>query len=244
MKRAISGLLDMAPFRMAVGMACMGTGIPFRGTWIRTEGIASFAGPKLFTGRYERAEIDFIHAYMPRDLDALELGSSIGGTSCQIKKLIRNDRHVTCVEANPMLISVLRDNLDRNPGKASSRVVHAMIGASDGPAYFRPDESSLCSTAAEAEPGMVKVPMRSFRSIVDEYCDRDYSLISDIEGAEGHLLGDLKALERCRCIILEAHPFVSQDHTFTLEDVIRIPFDSGMWRMVDRYGAVAAFTRE
>jgi FkbM family methyltransferase len=242
-KLVASSLLRSWPVRLATGLAFGDRGVPFRGTRIRVESRMSFAAPLLLAGKYERAEIDFIQRYLPRDLDVLELGASLGATSCQIAKHLQFGCQLTCVEANPTLIDILRGNLDRNAPGRQVNVIHAMVGAAVGTAYFSPRQDSLASIASEASPESVCLPCETVASLVLQHCPRDFALVSDIEGAEAAFLGDGDALDRCRLMIIEAHPSQLGTQELTLEEVIALPLLSGRWRICDRYGAVVAYQR-
>jgi FkbM family methyltransferase len=229
--------------RVAIGGVFRLTGVPFRGTWIRTPDLLSPAGPQLLFRTYERAEIDFIRRHLPRDVDVIELGASIGATSCQIARLLAPDRRMLCVEANPLLIPVLQANISRNADGRDIRIVQAMVGAFVGEGAFRQDASSLCSSAAEAGDDAVPVPATSLEALVRGFVQGSFSLVSDIEGAEALFLGNSAVLAQCRCIVLEAHPATSPEGPMTIDQVISMPLRAGGWRIVDRYGPVVVYKR-
>jgi len=60
--------------------------IPCRGLRFSTADPQIHPGVKasLFWGLYESAEIRFVNAYLPRSIDVVELGSSIGVVSCSV----------------------------------------------------------------------------------------------------------------------------------------------------------------
>jgi FkbM family methyltransferase len=243
LKRLASTITGSSLTRLAVGLAFGRTGVPFRGTRIRTEGRMSFAGPMLLLGNYERAEIDFIAKYLPNDLDVLEVGASIGATSCQIaRKLDRNCR-LTCVEANPYLIPVLQRNIAENAAGRSVEVVHALVGTEPGEAFFSPNMNSLASAAATSTGHGIRIRCESISTLVSRFCPGGFSLVCDIEGAEAAVLGDRAALERCRFMVIEAHATCLGGRHLGLDEVMSLPLRHGEWRIVDRYGAVAAYAR-
>jgi hypothetical protein len=123
--------------RVAIGGVFRRTGVPFRGTWIRTPDLLSPAGPQLLFRTYERAEIDFVHRHLPRDVDVMKLGASIGATSCQTARLLAPDRKMLCVEANPKLIPVLQANISRNADGRDIRIVQAMVAVLVGGGGWR-----------------------------------------------------------------------------------------------------------
>jgi len=61
-------------------------------------------------GIYEKEEIDLIQKYVEQDDTVLELGSSLGVTSCIIATKLSNKGSLVALEANPNLI----ENIERN----------------------------------------------------------------------------------------------------------------------------------
>lgn len=242
-KRIAHHLMCTLAARATIGCMFRLTGIPFRGTWIQTPSPSSPAGPMLLFRTYERAEIDFIQKHLPRDVDVIELGASIGATTCQISRLLAPGRTVLCVEANPTLIPLLKANIARNCPRRDVRIVHAMLDACVGQGEFRQDASSLCSSAAESGDAAVTVPTVNLDAIVSAFAQGAFSIVSDIEGAEHLFLGNETALANCCCIILEAHPAMTPDGPMTTDQVISLPLRSGGWRIVDRYGPVVVYRR-
>jgi FkbM family methyltransferase len=243
LKLLAAALLSSWPSRLVVGIAFGKGGVPFRGTRIRTERRLSFAGPLLLAGKYERAEIDFVRKYLPQNIDVLELGASIGANSCQIAKHLDPGIRLTSVEANPALIEVLRANLARNAPERQVKLVHAVVGAEAGTAFFSPQQNSLVSLASDAKAGSVELRCETLASLVAKHCTGDFSLVSDVEGAEAAFLSDPDSLARCRFMIIEAHPAQHDGRTLSIEDVIALPLKGGRWRIKDRYGAVVAYER-
>jgi len=230
------------PSRVLVG-ALFGRGVPFRGTLIRPATRFAVEGPILLAGNYERSEIDFVHRHLPADQQVIELGASIGGNSCQISRKLRPGVQLTCVEANPELIPVLRGNLVRNCPGRPFEVVHAMVGESGGVGRLRLDHSTLRSSG-EVGSRVVEVPALTLADLVARIGPGPYSLVCDIEGAEAAFLGNPGGvLDRCTCIVLEGHPTTHRGTDLTLDDVLSMPLRGGQWRQVDRYGAVAAYLR-
>lgn len=233
-------LLTSRLARFAVGATC-GSGVPFRGTRIRPASRFSIEGPLLLSGKYERAEIDFVHRYLPRDRQVVELGASIGGTSCQIAARLAPGVRMTCVEGNPELIPVLEENLRRNHPGRPVEVVNAMIGGALGTGTMRLERSTLTSSAG-GEGRSVTVPSLRLDDVVARIGGGPYSLVSDIEGAEVLFLSPRSvALDRCSCIVMEGHSTSLGGTSRNLEEVLALPEVGGRWRMADRYGAVAVY---
>ena len=231
------------PSRAFVG-ALFGRGVPFRGTWIRPATRFAVEGPILLAGNYERAEIDFVHRYLPANQQVVELGASIGGNSCQISRRLLPNVPMTCVEANPELIPVLADNLARNCPGRPFEVIHAMVGESDGVGRLRLDHSTLRSSG-EVGSRSVAVSAMTLSGIVGRLRPGPYSLVCDIEGAETAFLDNPDGvLDRCTCIVMEGHATTCRGRDVSLDEVLSMPLRGGQWRQVDRYGAVSAYLRQ
>ena len=63
--------------------------------------------------RYEAEEIYLICKYLQSDDIVLELGASIGGTSCVINNSLTNKTNMVSVEANPDVMYVLENNRNK-----------------------------------------------------------------------------------------------------------------------------------
>jgi FkbM family methyltransferase len=198
----------------------------------------------LLAGNYERWEINFVHRYLPPAQQVVELGSSIGGNSCQIAMRLAPGVPMTCVEANPDLIPVLRQNLAKNHPGRRVEVIHAMVGDSVGMGELQVDRSTLRSSRTVGGRA-VAVPSLRLVDIVSRINPGPYSLVCDIEGAEASFLDNpAGVLDRCTCIIMEGHPTSSGGRDLGLEEVLSMPLRLPGWRQVDRYGAVAVYLRE
>ena len=66
------------------------------------------------TADYEVDEINLLHKYLRRDLDAIELGSGVGVISVEIARRQEANHKSVCVETNPFLIETLETNLRLN----------------------------------------------------------------------------------------------------------------------------------
>ena len=242
-KRVAERVQRSFPARLFVG-AVFGGGIPFRGTRIRPATRFAVEGPMLLAGNYERWEINFVHRYLPPDQQVVELGSSIGGNSCQIAMRLAPGVPMTCVEANPDLIPVLRENLARNHPGRRVEVIHAMVADTVGMGELQVDRSTLRSSRTVG-CRTVAVPALRLADVVSRIAPGPYSLVCDIEGAEAVFLGNPGGvLDRCTCIIMEGHATSHEGRDFGLEEVLAMPLRLRGWRQVDRYGAVAAYLRE
>ena len=244
LKSVAFSVLTSGLVRWLIGL-WYGDTVPFRGTRIRTRSRGSFEAPLLLAGIYERAEIDFVHRYLPAEQPVIELGASLGGNSCQISRKLAAGVSMTCVEANPEIVEILKENIARNCEGRPVEVMHAMIGDAVGIGELGIGGSTLASAAKRAGSRTVKVPMVTLREVADRCGSGPFSLVSDIEGAEiAVLLTQQEALKNCTLMILECHAATCNGRAYTLEEVVALPLAGGEWTMIDRYHAVAVYRRK
>lgn len=203
----------------------------------------------IFWGIYESAEIRFLRRYLRRDLDVVELGSSIGVVASQIARLQQPGHKLVCVEANPELVALLTRNLERN---ASEREFHVLNRAID----YDPSRSQVAlvfgdtnlggrTVGREAE-GMRhrNVDTSTLSEILAQNGIDSFALVSDIEGAEvGILRHDRAALERCEQLCIELHDSPSSPPDETVAALRRRLAEEHGFRLVERHGDVAFFDR-
>jgi len=243
LKKIAFSLLTSGVARWLIGLR-FGDTVPFRGTRIRTRTKGSFEAPLLLAGIYERAEIDFVHRYLPVDQPVVELGASLGGNSCQIAQRLSQGVRMTCVEANPEIVEILRHNIAANCGTRPVEVVHAMVGDRVGEGTLEIGGSTLASGAGRAGVRRATVPMLTLREIAARAGATPYSLVSDIEGAEiAVFLEQREALAGCNFMVVECHAAEFRGRHYTLDEVLALPLADGSWEMLDRYHAVAVYRR-
>jgi hypothetical protein len=90
---------------------------------------------KLFLRGYEPVEINFVKKYLHPDRDVIDLGSSLGVVASHVGRKLHAGRRVICVEANPQLLDIIRQNVTRN---APHVRVETVSGAVDYPPDRRP----------------------------------------------------------------------------------------------------------
>jgi FkbM family methyltransferase len=197
----------------------------------------------VFWHLYERAEIQLIKRYLPRDLDVIELGSSFGVTAAHALARLDPDRKLVAVEANETLLPALRQVL----ADPRAEVCHGAVayGAGDVVEFYVHPTNHLWSRM-NARPGAQAVAVQSITlgQLVGDHDLGEYSLIADIEGAEAGLLEhDAEALLGCRCMIIELHSTEHQgrhvDRGSMLEQVLGLGF-----RKVDEQRRTVVFMRD
>ena len=175
---------------------------------------------------YEAEETAFAQRVLHPGDNVIELGGSIGILTAIVQKRIGiSGRHIV-VEADPLLVPVLR----RNAPNADVRT--AAIAYSDG----RTVRFSRGATAHEgrlAGPADVEVfdaPVLRFAPLAAEMAGSHYSLLCDIEGAELDLFRHepAAAFAGLSWAIVEVHPRQFADQGVDIEAFIALCADKGL----------------
>lgn len=164
-------------------------------------------------GRYEAREATAISKYVEPGWNVLELGGGLGFVSTYVKQRLNPGKcHV--VEADPRLIPVIAETHKLNG--VTGVQVHNCIASSDaalvkaGTVDFRLGAhfwaSSVKNVDRAAKEDVVKVPVKSFQSLINE-C-KPQALVIDIEGGEIDLFSQIK-MPTVNSIIMEIHPKVT-----------------------------------
>ena len=223
--------------------------IPCRGVRVDTRvNVTDEVKAKLFWGIYESAEIRFIQQYLRPDLDVVELGSSLGVVASHIAQRIAG-RRLICVEANPSLKETIQANLRANAGAVDCRVVEAAIdydATGTGVTGFVKGRNNLDSRAARGvNEDAIWVKSTTLSALLREHAMGEYTLVTDIEGAElGLFLADGAALGNCRQIIAELHDATFQQRSANVEDLINIICRDCGFTLRARRGPVCVFDKE
>lgn len=172
-------------------------------------------GPRTFPVRLQsRTELSLLHEigvlqeYAPADeIEArviVDLGAHIGLATLRLLAT-HPDARVVAVEADPVLVERLRENVAGLP----VTVVHAAIcGESGTRPFYRSDTSSLASSLdpTVASQSSIRVPALSLDDLLDSQEIEEVDLLKlDVEGAEWELFED-GVPSRIRSIVGEIHP--------------------------------------
>ena len=225
--------------------------IPSRGCLIDTGGTMSpIVNAYLFWGLYESAEIRFVQQYLRRDLDVLELGSSLGVVACHIARRLDQGRRLVCVEANGELLSLIKTNLDRNVSGTTPTILHGAIDYSVPVGTAVPlalGDTNLTSVTAhnsEMLETTATAPAITLGAVLRQHSIDDYALVADIEGAEaGMLLREEEALTRCRQMIIELHRTEFNGQVFSAAELADVIMRRHGFAMQAVHGPVYVFEK-
>jgi FkbM family methyltransferase len=219
--------------------------IPHRGLTIDTS--SPLVTPKikasLLLRGYESGEYRFVRRYLPRDLDVVELGGSLGVISCTIRRHIAPERRLVIVEANPALAAILRRNLDLNGCSHNATIEQVAIAYGGAPSIrFSLGASSVSGrVATEEDTDSIEVPTTTLAALVDRHDLGTFALVSDIEGIEWSMLrNDRATIERADTIIMETHDNAEFGR---FPDLIAELSGLAGFQLVDRHGPVVVLKR-
>src|SRR5262245_44365469 len=169
----------------AIGLALRDR-IPFRGIRVDTsfEFVADRTKAEIFWGIYESAETRFIQRYLRTDVDVVELGSSLGVVSCQIRRILAPRARLVCVEANPALLPAWRSNLAINARDLPASISNFAIDYDERESvvFHVGADTAASRIGGAAIPGAstITVPTVRLRDILAREGLDDYVLVADI----------------------------------------------------------------
>jgi FkbM family methyltransferase len=158
-------------------------------------------------GWYEIEEMRAIKNHLRPDDTFLEIGGGLGFIAALSARTIGANR-VTTVEANPVMIPIIRQNLDEN-GFGAADVVHRAVVADatdETMPFFVPQSFWAASSSTLGMEGLhrtVSVPTISLDALLNE--KQPSVLMVDVEGAEAGFFSS-KLPSTLRLIVLELHP--------------------------------------
>jgi FkbM family methyltransferase len=171
---------------------------------------------RLLYGRYERTERELLRRHLAPSPPVLELGGGMGVVACVVNgRLVDRTRHVV-VEANPLMLPLIRANAEMNGSKFT--LVHGAISYGATHVSLHAGEDLLGSQTTRADGGGIgngsgpalsgSVPVVTLENLIDRYGFDQCTLICDIEGAEidlvDHECDTLRS--HVAMIVIEEHP--------------------------------------
>lgn len=141
------------------------------------------------------------------------------------------------MEANPKLVPIIEYHLKYNKGD-NFEVLNAGIGNQPKLYFIEGNDNTVGKVSTEPVPGTLSIPVKSLAEILKDKKIKDFSLISDIEGAElSFIFNNPEALSRCRELLIELHVSFLQGKKVTVEHQIEQLKKIG-FHIVDRHGPV------
>ena len=199
---------------------------------------------RLWWGLYEAKEIRFIKQLLPRDMDVVELGASIGVATAHIARRIQPERQIICVEANPYLLELIRENVALNtPGRRVTILNQAIDYSGQGSVRLQVSETNTNSRLGSGEDGLA-VETTTLSRVIEHYSLGSFALVADIEGAElGMILNDKAGLSQVQQLIIELHPAQHLGELWTPERMRDLLIASHGFNLRAERGPVYVFER-
>jgi len=197
----------------------------------------------IYYGIYEMDEIKFVKKYLVESEDVVELGSSIGVTGSIISSIQTTGKYIS-VEANPALINANRNNIALNR-KTDYVLLNNAVDYSNKSISFSNGESSLSGRVDRngSNASNVSVETITLNEICDTYNLDNFTLVSDIEGAEiTILLNDKSALNKCGKMIIELHDTEYNGKIYLIQDMVSLIINYN-FNVLDQSGSVFVFQK-
>jgi len=188
-------------------------------------------------GAYEYSERYLIRKWLPRNLDVVELGASIGIISREILTRIEPQARLIAIEALQQLVDFAKSNISIRYPSHRWQVAQGAIAYGCSKVAFASGVEHIAGRIGSE--GNQEIRATSLARILHDFRIGDYSLVMDIEGAEHEVLRhDLESLERCQCVIVELHG----------EQTAKDAFCTALQRigmtLIERKHSVCAFLRK
>lgn len=171
----------------------------------------------IFTGSYERDEIDILRKWFRPDHTIIDIGANIGVVSryAFLEKLADDGTYI-CVEPNPLARHALEINMQRSASlcpKKNYMIIAAAVCEPDrnGKNAAFVVRQNLASALVGQLPSdgndtIIQVPTRSLGSLMKDHAPNGASMICDAEGAEIPLIvNDPETFSQIRQIAIELH---------------------------------------
>lgn len=190
-------------------------------------------------GVYEYPERVLISRWLPRDLDCVELGSSIGIVSRVILRKLAVNRKLFAVEASAVLLDLAKRNVAAAGFAERFKSILGAVHYNGDHVIFEQHEEHIRGKVA---PGAVidgtAIPCITLGRVIKSNTLGMYSLVMDIEGSEFDVIAkDSESLVNCQAIIAEVHGDAKSKDGFA-ENIERMGF-----KLVEVKHSVFAFIR-
>ena len=173
---------------------------------------------RFMNNNYESEEIQAIRRLLNKDDIALDIGASLGVTSCVIADVLDNDTNLVCVEANPTLIDNITHN--RNLNKLGFHIKEAVISHNNRTDSFNFNGLSHSGSIIKkthligkekekmyGEYNTVQVTTLTPLDLEKEYNKKFTFLSCDVEGEEFDLLYEMfDYFKNFKSMVIEFHP--------------------------------------
>lgn len=249
LKRMVAAILCSAPFALVVRVLTRGL-VPSHGMRIDTRSpeVSDSTRAQLFWGIYEGAEVRLARSHLRPTPCIVDLGCSLGVLASVAASGMAPETKLIGVEANHALIGLAVSNIRRNAPHISANIIHGAVDYSHRPGTVvafqraRAHTGSALSDDVMCEPGF-SAPALNLSEILAAEQIGEFTLLSDIEGAEAGLLKmDAESLAQCSQMLIEIHETsfdgVALSQDYLLEQALSLGFE-----VTASYGSVYVLDR-
>lgn len=239
--RSVVGRLVIQPVVGRLAGLLFGNRIPHRKLTVITssELVSDQVRASLLLGGYESAEYRLVKRYIQSDASAIELGASMGVMTCHLRRRIAHPHRVISVEADRRLFKLIDANLSANTSVPVELVNKAIDYSGNAHVDFSFGDDNLGGSVRADGGATTFVESVTLRDLVAQLGCDDYSIVSDIEGAEWAMWeNDHEFIARARTCVFELHD--APDGRKAEELVEAIANDPKL-ELLERYGNVIAF---
>jgi FkbM family methyltransferase len=198
----------------------------------------------LYYEAYEKNEVAFVKKYLLENDDVIELGSSIGVIGSIISHIQTNGRYIS-VEADPGLINANRKNLSLNRN-TDYVLINKAIDYFNKTVSFSSGKSTLAGKLNRdvLNGSTINVETITLNEICETFNLNNYTLVSDIEGAEiTILLDDKSALSKCKKMIIELHDTEYNGKAYQIADMVGLITENN-FDLLEQSGSVYVFQKK
>jgi len=224
-----------------------GKRVRHQGLWfdVRSKDFSPRVRAQMFWGIYEGAETRMIRQLLQGSKAVVELGSSLGVTTCHIAEAMAPGGHLVCVEANPNLGKGLSKRISPYSASLHIDMIHAAVTDRSGTANFTLSSETFSSRIGPPRKHeiTVEVPALTLRQILRETQVTTFDLVADVEGAEAtFLIKDPDSLAQCKRAIIELHDSTISGVNTTISDLRSAALRAG-FQIIRSHGSVVVLVR-
>ena len=194
---------------------------------------------------YEKEEVTLLKKYLDGHENVLELGACIGVVSCMTNSLLNYPENQISVEANPELISYLKNNKEINECKFI--ILNGIVSENEEVSFYIYDAAFSGSTFKKENSNYqrkVKIGGFTPQQLEEKYGIEFNTLIMDIEGGEFEFIEKFKPwLLKVKKLFIEFHPVHIQEGK-ELNTYINILTNECNFRFTDSLNGTYVFHKQ
>ena len=192
--------------KYAVMRVGVGKKYTYKGVTIYPKGLHPNIKGSIGTESMDNGTIELIDEYLPKDVAVIEVGGGIGIVSCYIDKHIDKSVVEIVLEANKKILPRLEKHREEN-GAYFDIISKAYEPNGRRTTLYTGNQFWSTSTVKDQNRKMTKVDGISISGIVTKFNIKQFSLVTNCEGAEFELIhNEIDVLrDKCNTMIIGFH---------------------------------------